>query len=96
MSRKESKRLFIKIDEKDNNLPLWAKIVLIFLAVVVAAGLLYVLAALACTISCSGAEALAVIVALVGTFGIVFGAIRLIQAILGKKRRKKRSTSTTD
>lgn len=96
LSRKESKKLFLKVEEKANNLPLWAKIVLIFLAVVVAAGLLYVLAALACTISCNGSEALAVIVALVGTFGIVFGAIRLIQAILGKKRRKKRSTSTTD
>lgn len=96
LSRKESKNLFLKVDEKVNNLPLWAKIVLIFLAVVVAAGLLYVLAALACTISCNGSEALAVIVALVGTFGIVFGAIRLIQAILGKKRKKKRSTSTTD
>ena len=36
------------------------------------------------------------IVLLAGAFGIIFGATRLTQLILGKQRKKKRSTSTTD
>lgn len=67
-----------------------AKILLITLTIIVALGLLYLLAALSCTIACNGVEALAILVAIAGTFGIVFGVIRIIQAILGKERKKKK------
>lgn len=73
-----------------------AKILLITLTVIVALALLYILAALSCTIACNGVEAVAVLVAVAGTFGIVFGAIRIIQAILGKERKKKRKETATD
>lgn len=73
-----------------------AKILLITLTVIVALGLLYVLAALSCTIACNGVEAVAILVAVAGTFGIVFGAIRIIQAILGKERKKKRKAASAE
>ncbi len=72
-----------------------AKILLITLTIIVALGLLYLLAALSCTIACNGVEALAILVAIAGTFGIVFGVIRIIQVILGKERRKKRKQEAT-
>ncbi|HLO37824.1 MAG TPA: hypothetical protein VK173_05020 [Lacibacter sp.] len=95
LQKKEAGSLWKKLAAK-NDRSKAAKILLIVLTVIVALGLLYVLAALSCTIACSGAEALAVLVALVGTFGIVFGAIRIIQHILGKERKKKRAKSSTD
>jgi uncharacterized iron-regulated membrane protein len=70
--------------------PQWVKILLTVLVVVVAAGLMYVLAALACTIACNGSEALAWIVFLAGSAGIVFGAVRIIQWIFGRKRKKRK------
>lgn len=95
LQKKEARSFWKKLAAK-NDRSKAAKILLIVLTVVVALGLLYVLAALSCTIACSGAEALAVLVALAGTFGIVFGAIRIIQHILGKERKKKRAKSSTD
>jgi len=57
------------------------KILLILLSIVVAVGLFYLVAGLACSLSCSGAEGLAVIVLLLGTIGIIIGLIRAIKAI---------------
>ena len=57
------------------------KTLYIILAILAAAGLAYGLAALACGISCSGSEALAIVVFAVGLGGIIFGVIKLIQRI---------------
>ena len=101
-SKKENRQLKkelrkqLKKSEDRKPLKTWAKFVLILLTMLVAAGLLVILASLSCSLSCNGAEALAIIVLLAGAFGIIFGAARLTQLILGKQRKKKRSTSTTD
>ena len=44
-----------------------------------------------CSLSCSGAEALAIIVGVTGVVGITIGAIFVIRAILGRKRKKQTS-----
>ena len=53
----------------------------IIFAVLIAATLTVVLGAAACSISCSGSEALALVVFFVGLGGIVFGLIKWIQRI---------------
>ena len=57
------------------------RILLISLSVVVAVILILLLAALSCEIACAGAEALAIILFIAGTFGIVFALVRVIQRI---------------
>ena len=57
------------------------KTLYIILAVLAALLLTYGLAGLACSISCSGSEALAIAVLAVGLGGIIFGLVKLIQRI---------------
>ena len=57
------------------------KTLYIILAILAAAGLAYGLAAVACGISCSGSEALAIVVFAVGLGGIIFGLVKIIQRI---------------
>lgn len=57
------------------------KTIYIILAVLAAAGLVWLLSAAACSISCSGSEALAIVVFTLGLGGIVFGLVKLIQRI---------------
>ena len=61
--------------------------ILIFLACVAAVGLLYLVAALACTLSCNGSDAAAVIVGILGLAGVIWGLIALIRAINRKKTK---------
>jgi hypothetical protein len=63
---------------------------LILLTCILAAGLLYLVAALACTLSCNGSDAAAIIVAVLGTVGVIWGAIAVIRSI----RRKRSKTKT--
>lgn len=60
---------------------------LIILTILGALVLAYVVAALACSISCGGSEALAVVVAIIGLAAVVLGAIWLIRKIVRKRRR---------
>lgn len=57
---------------------------LIILAVLVAIGLLFLVAALSCNLSCSGSDGAAVAVALLGTALIVFLFVRVIKSITRK------------
>lgn len=57
------------------------KIALTILAVILAIFLIFGLAALACTIACSGSEAIAYILFLLGTAGIIFGLVKVINSI---------------
>ena len=61
---------------------------LIILSVLVAIGLIYLVAALACNISCGGSDAGAVIVAIGGTALIIWLLLVVIRKINGKKRKK--------
>lgn len=65
------------------------KTALIILAVFVAMGLSSFVAAAACSLSCSGSEGLAAVVGVIGMGAIIFGLIKVIQAILGKKKKKQ-------
>jgi len=68
---------------------------LIILSIVAALGLLYLVGALACSLSCNGSDAAAIIVALIGTAGIVIGLIFVIRSIK-KKHRKEEQVKTTN
>jgi cbb3-type cytochrome oxidase subunit 3 len=66
---------------------------LIILSIVLALGLLYLVGALACTLSCNGSDAAAIVVALLGTAAIVIGLIFVIRGIK-KKQSKGMGTKT--
>lgn len=70
---------------KANDLSKTEKIILMILSISAAVGLAILLAALACNIACSGAEGLAVLVAIVGYGLITMLLIFAIRAIVGKK-----------
>jgi hypothetical protein len=72
-----------KKKSKDDKVGLTIVASLIFL------GLLYLLAALSCSISCSGLEGLAVAVGIGGGIGLVIGFVAVIKSIFGKGRKKK-------
>ena len=57
------------------------KTALIILSVIIAAGLLLLLAGLSCELSCSGAEGAAIAVGILGTGLIIFLLVRVIQRI---------------
>lgn len=80
------------------------KAALTFLVILVALLLIYLLAALSCSIACSGMEGLAVVVAVVGAIAITFGVVAAIRGIWFSKeeresdqrRRNKRAPTKTD
>ncbi len=61
---------------------------LIILAIIAALGLLYLLAGLACSISCSGNDVAAIGIGLLGLIGIIWGLVAVIKAI---KRKSSKS-----
>ena len=90
LSQREKLRLIkdqIKAIKQDKENSKSAKILLITLSVIIALGLLYGLAALSCSISCSGSEALAIIVAIGGTVLIIFLLVRVIKRITNSRVR---------
>ncbi|RYY87549.1 MAG: hypothetical protein EOO15_11580 [Chitinophagaceae bacterium] len=64
------------------------KTLLILLTVIVGILLIGVVLALACSIACSGAEVIAIIVGALGITGIVIGAISIIRRIVKGPRKK--------
>lgn len=90
---KERKKLLkeqIRGIKKSNELSKGEKVALTILAVLVALGLLYVVAALACNLSCNGSNAAAVIVGLGGGALVILLLIVALRAIYNKKRRELR------
>ncbi len=65
------------------------KTMLTILAVLAALGLLLLVAALACDLSCNGSGAAAVLVGAAGTGLIIFLLIAVVRAIHGKNKKKK-------
>jgi hypothetical protein len=64
---------------------------LIILTIIAAVGLLYLVAALSCSLSCNGSDGAALVVALVGTAAVVFGVVMIIRGINKRYREKKES-----
>lgn len=94
LSKKENRkhvRSFIKeIRKKYKATSHSGKTVLIILVVLGAVFLSFLILALACNIACSGSEALAYIVGVVGIAAVIFGAIKLIQSInIGHPAKKE-------
>ena len=65
-----------------------AKALYITLTIVAALGLLYLVAALACSLSCNGSDALAVIVGILGAVLVVWGTVALIRRITHGPKQK--------
>ena len=87
---KEKKKLLkiqVKAIKKADNLSKGDKVGLIILSVVAALGLIYLVAALACTLSCNGSEAAAVILGIGGVALVIFLFILALKAI--KRSQKK-------
>lgn len=85
----------IRSVKKAKDLSKGAKVALIFLSVLLAIGLLYAVAALACNLSCSGSGAAAVFVALAGAAVVAILLVLAIRGILGKKRKKPKPAPET-
>jgi hypothetical protein len=89
--RKKLLKQQLKAIKKDKTTSEAGKVVLIILCVLLALVLAYGVAALSCSLSCSGSEGAAVVVALLGLTGIILLTFFLIRAILrGSKKEKAR------
>jgi membrane protein implicated in regulation of membrane protease activity len=96
---KERKKLLknqIKAIKKADDMSDGGKVALIILCVLLALVLAYGVAALSCSLSCSGAEGAAVVVAILGAAGIIFLTIALIRAILKKSKKSKSKEAKSD
>ncbi|MGN6540520.1 MAG: hypothetical protein ACTHKY_06890 [Ginsengibacter sp.] len=92
-TRKNFKKFIKDLRKKYKDASKTQKTIGILLAILFACGLTVVLGGLACSISCSGSEALAFIVFFIGLGGIIFGLIKLIQQIKrGPKKKQIQST----
>lgn len=65
---------------------------LIILAIVAALGLLYVVVALACSISCNGSEGAAIVLAVLGSAAIILGLVLVIKRLNRGPREKEVET----
>jgi hypothetical protein len=94
-SKKELRRNFLKklreIRKKYKGATKTEKTLLIILAIIAAGFLMSLLLALSCSIACSGSEALAFIVGIIGAGAIIFGVIKLIQRITRGKPQKEKA-----
>lgn len=95
---KEKKKLLkeqIRAIKKDSDMSKGSKTGLIILCVLVALGLLYLVAALACSLSCNGSEGAAILVTIGGAGLIALLLVVTIRAILGKKKKPKQAEKDT-
>jgi hypothetical protein len=69
------------------------KAVFIILTIIVAIGLLALVASLACSLSCNGSDAAAVIVGVLGVAAIIWGTIALVNRISRGPKKKKEISS---
>lgn len=89
---KEKKKLLkeqVRAIKSNKEMSRGSKVALIILSVLVAAGLLALVLALACDLSCNGSEAAAILVGVGGTALIVFLLLVAIRAITGRKKKSK-------
>ena len=89
---KERKKLLkqqLKAIKKDKTTSRGDKVVLIIVCVLLALALAYIVGAIACSLSCSGSEGAAVVVALLGLVGIGLLTFFVIRSIVRKSRKEK-------
>lgn len=97
LTKKESRKKIREIRRQYRKMSTALQIVLIVLVAAAAYTLIGFVAALACSLSCSGSGAAAVIVSVLGLGGIIFGTIKLIQVITKDKNKKpKKATEKTE
>ncbi|MBL7740945.1 MAG: hypothetical protein JNK14_17115 [Chitinophagaceae bacterium] len=72
------------------------KALLIILTIIGAVGLLFLVAALSCSIACNGAEGLAIAVAILGVTAIVLGVVAIIRSIKRGPRKRTEDLPKTD
>lgn len=92
LSQREKLKLIkdqIKTIKHDKDTSNGSKALLITLSIIIALFLLFGLAGISCSLSCSGSEALAIIVGIGGTFLIIFFLIRIIKRITNSHVKKK-------
>jgi len=97
LTKKEKRRIIkaqIRTIRHDNNLSNGEKVALVILTVLLGVALLFGVAALSCSISCSGSGALAALVAIFGVVGIIFLMVWLGGKI-GNKYPRQRDKATT-
>ena len=98
LSQKEKIRILkkqIKTIKHDKTTSNGDKIALIILSILIALALLFLLAALSCSIACAGSEALSIIVLIAGTFLIVFFMLKIIKHIQHPRNKKNESAVST-
>lgn len=96
---KERKKLLkeqVRSIKKADNLSKGDKAGLIVLSVIVALGLVLLVGALACELSCSGSEGAALLVGIGGTALIIFLLVITIRAIKKGKKEPKEAPTTTN
>jgi hypothetical protein len=96
---KERKKLLkqqIKAIKKDKTISDGGKVGLIILCALLALVLAYGVAALSCSLSCSGSEGAAVVVAILGLAGVALLTFFLIRAIVRKSRKEKEKALKED
>lgn len=81
--------------QQDKEYDTGEKVLYTLLGVVGAVALLFLVMVLACNLSCSGAEGLATMVAIVGTSGIIFLLALLFKQLYGKKKTSVSNSATT-
>ena len=67
----------------------------IILTIIAAVGLTFLLSALVCELSCSGADAAAVIIGILGLAGIIWGTIAFIKYLKRKQKKKAAATNVS-
>ncbi|MDQ3551217.1 MAG: hypothetical protein M3413_06790 [Bacteroidota bacterium] len=91
--RQHLKKMYSKIKHEYKTSTRGEKIALITLSVIVALILMYLVAAISCNLSCSGADGAAVVVLLLGFGAIIYFLIKIIQRISRGKPLPKAETS---
>jgi predicted membrane channel-forming protein YqfA (hemolysin III family) len=89
---KEKKKLLkeqVRAIKKSGSISKGGKVALIILSVIIALGLVGLVASLACSLSCNGSDAAAVLVGVGGTALVIFLLVLVLRSIAGKKRKKK-------
>ena len=93
--KKSLKKLVNSLRSKYRKSDATGRALLILLAVVVALGLFWLLALLACGIACNGAEVLALVVLILGSAGIITAFVAVVKSIGRKHKQELQQTSGT-
>lgn len=67
---------------------------LIILTIIAALGVMYLIAALSCTLACNGSDGAAVAVAILGVAGVIWATIAIINRITRGPKKKFSNTQT--